>query len=300
MGGQHLAEKFAAKDGGQQRAEGGAETEHHRHAERHAQIAHGQPEGQAAQAPEAAEEISPAQGGAGSLVKNGAEIVRHQDGEKQGRDDPAEDSADQPVGFPRPFVDAAIGDVKTGRGQSADPMENEAEKGIAGHEERWGRGRRQVSDAWPKRRTRIVSRSPSRRSRRARFRGDRTHSKPRRTEATSLPPAGPGGRRNRRRVQTGEAAPPGSSKARSSAFRVARAPITQAAIRLMLASKKSMPMCTRSKVVAAHDLLHQVPRRSSRVTTWSLSQRMARLTCRRISGTNVRSEEILSANVSVG
>ena len=65
--------------------------------------------------------------------------------------------------------------------------------------------------------------------------------------------------------------------------------MTQAATRLMLASKKSSPMCVRSEVAAAHQFLRRSPRSSSvSITTWSLSQRTPRLTCSRISSSHMQ------------
>ncbi len=55
-----------------------------------------------------------------------------------------------------------------------------------------------------------------------------------------------------------------------------------------------------AEVIAADESFISARVGSSSCTTWSLSQRTPRLTWRRISGTNMRSEEILSAMVSVG
>ena len=48
-------------------------------------------------------------------------------------DDPTEEAAHQPVGFPGPLLHAAVGHVETARGQAAEPVEEDAEKGIRVH-----------------------------------------------------------------------------------------------------------------------------------------------------------------------
>ena len=78
-----------------------------------------------------------------------------------------------------------------------------------------------------------------------------------------------------------------------------RVPMTQAAMRLMLASKKSRPMCTRSR---------NSPRTISWARSWSRRQDHdvvavptdRRLTWSRISSRKKSTEEILSATLSVG
>ncbi|MNC56562.1 hypothetical protein D3C75_1061690 [compost metagenome] len=79
-----------------------------------------------------------------------------------------------------------------------------------------------------------------------------------------------------------------------------RVPITQAAMRLMEASKKSRPMWTR-----LNRLLRTISPAiacvsSSSSTTWSLSQRTGRLTCSSRRGTYSMALEILSEITSVG
>jgi hypothetical protein len=44
-----------------------------------------------------------------SFVQHLRQIARHGEGENPGRDDPTEESADQPIGFPRPILYAAVG-----------------------------------------------------------------------------------------------------------------------------------------------------------------------------------------------
>ena len=70
----------------------------------------------------------------------------------------------------------------------------------------------------------------------------------------------------------------GSSSARSKALRTLRVPITQAATRLMLASKKSSPIDTRSSTPPRTISLAIAWVSSSSSTTWSLSHRTARVT----------------------
>ena len=68
-GAQHLRDELAVEDRRHQRAEGGAVAQHHGHAQRHAQIAHGQSEGESAESPQHAEEIDPEQRAAGRFVQ---------------------------------------------------------------------------------------------------------------------------------------------------------------------------------------------------------------------------------------
>ena len=56
-----FVDELAVEDRRHQRAEGGAVAQGHGHAQRHAQVAHGQAEGQAAEAPHRAAEIGPEQ-----------------------------------------------------------------------------------------------------------------------------------------------------------------------------------------------------------------------------------------------
>ncbi len=85
-----------------------------------------------------------------------------------------------------------------------------------------------------------------------------------------------------------------------SARSVERAPITHAAILLMLASKKSVPMCTLSHASARTTSAARALTSSVRVITWSLSQRTPRLTCRKRPFAKGRRAEILSTMDSVG
>ena len=68
------------------------------------------------------------------LMKNLREISRHGEGENPGRDDPTEETAHEPVGFPGPMLHAAIRNVEAAGGESAQPVEEDAEYGIRIHE----------------------------------------------------------------------------------------------------------------------------------------------------------------------
>ena len=73
--------------------------------------------------------------------------------------------------------------------------------------------------------------------------------------APSAPPAAPAGRCRRPRASASRSRAAGSSSARSSALRTLRVPITQAATRLMLASKKSSATRHPVQSLAAHQLV---------------------------------------------
>ncbi|MNL66813.1 hypothetical protein D3C87_1913370 [compost metagenome] len=79
-----------------------------------------------------------------------------------------------------------------------------------------------------------------------------------------------------------------------------RVPITHAAMRLIDASKKSRPICTRSNRSWRIISLAMAWVSSSSSTTWSLSQRTGRLTCSSRCGTYSIAAEILSEITSVG
>ena len=74
----------------------------------------------------------------------------------------------------------------------------------------------------------------------------------------------------------------------------------QAAIRFMLASKKSSPIITRFRALFLTISLAISFVSSSKSTTWSESQRTGRVTCSAISGKNVKRAGILSDTISVG
>src|SRR5207244_162620 len=52
-------EKLATENGRHQRTEGGGVAEDHGHAERHAEVAHSEAEGESAEAPQEAEQVGP-------------------------------------------------------------------------------------------------------------------------------------------------------------------------------------------------------------------------------------------------
>ncbi|MNP48195.1 hypothetical protein D3C76_1422990 [compost metagenome] len=79
-----------------------------------------------------------------------------------------------------------------------------------------------------------------------------------------------------------------------------RVPMTQAAMRLMEASKKSSPTCTRASRSLRTISLAMAWVSSSSSTTWSLSQRTGRLTCSSRWRTNREAALILSLMTSVG
>ncbi len=120
-----------------QRAERGAVAQRDGHAQRDAQVPHGQPERQPTQSPHGAEEIGPAQH---DLQTAGR--ARQHDRPRLGTSSHASNAgamiqlktaADQPVGLPRPLADAAVRDVEAGRGQTAQPVEEDAEERIRIH-----------------------------------------------------------------------------------------------------------------------------------------------------------------------
>ena len=96
----------------QERAEGRAVTERHAHAKGHAEVAHGQAEGEPAEAPQHAEEIGPPQCGEGLAGERASDICRQDRSQQPRTDDPGKDAADEPVGLPGPFFDRAVGNIK--------------------------------------------------------------------------------------------------------------------------------------------------------------------------------------------
>ena len=119
----HLRGKHAAEDGREQRTERGGVAERHRHAERHAQVPHGQTEGQAAETPQQSERVAPEKAAAGSLVKDAGHVVGQCERQDPRRDHPTEHAAGQPVRLPGPVLDAAIGHIETAGSETAQPVE---------------------------------------------------------------------------------------------------------------------------------------------------------------------------------
>ena len=68
-----------------------------------------------------------------SMAEHAEQVVGHRQTQQPRHDDPAEKSAGQPVGFPRPFLNTPVGDVEAARGQAAEPVEDNAEKRIRIH-----------------------------------------------------------------------------------------------------------------------------------------------------------------------
>ena len=129
---QDFRKEYAAKDGRHESAKGGGVSENHGHAERHAEVAHGETEGEAAESPQKAEDVRPKQAARWGFTQNLDEIGGHEAGENPRGDDPTEEAAYEPVGFPGPAFDAAKGNVETSRREAAEPMEDDAEKRICG------------------------------------------------------------------------------------------------------------------------------------------------------------------------
>ena len=63
-------------------------------------------------------------------MKNLREIAGHGKGENPGRDDPTEESAHEPVGFPGPVLHAPVRNVEAGGGEAAEPVKEDAEYGV--------------------------------------------------------------------------------------------------------------------------------------------------------------------------
>ena len=112
-----MADEHTAENGRHERAEGGTEAERNGHAEGKTQEAHGQAERQPADTPQKAEKERPKECALRSFGEDGKQVSRHEVTEKPGSDDPAEETANQPIGFPGPAADAAIRHVETTRSQ---------------------------------------------------------------------------------------------------------------------------------------------------------------------------------------
>ena len=128
-----LRHEHAVEDGRHQRAESRAVSQHHRHPQRHPQVPHGQAEGQAAEPPQHAPEIAPEQRRGVRFAQHAGQIVGHQQTEHPRGDDPTEDAAHQPIGLPRPSLDAAERHIETAGCQAAQPVEHHSQCGIRCH-----------------------------------------------------------------------------------------------------------------------------------------------------------------------
>src|SRR5205823_3393218 len=100
------------------------------HAQRHAEVAHGQTEGQSAETPKDAERVGPKNALERSLVNNCEKLRGHGGRKEPRRDNPTEESADEPIRFPGPMLYAAKWNVETARSQTAEPMKENAQSGI--------------------------------------------------------------------------------------------------------------------------------------------------------------------------
>ena len=106
----------------QERAEGGTVPQRNPHAERHAEVAHREPESQSSQSPEGTEEIGPAECVSALAYEHAVEIMRHQQCQQRWHDDPREETADHPGGLPGPLPHEAVGNVKASRCKTAEPV----------------------------------------------------------------------------------------------------------------------------------------------------------------------------------
>ncbi len=80
--------------------------------------------------PENAEEIRPEQSWAWSLLKDLKQIACHQKPYDPRHDNPTEKSADEPIGLPRPDLDAAERNVEASGCQSTQPVKENTEQRV--------------------------------------------------------------------------------------------------------------------------------------------------------------------------
>ena len=78
MRSQHFRRKLTTKNRRHQRAERGGVPERDGHAQRHAEIAHGQAERETAEAPQNTEDVGPGKTAVRRFAKNGKQVARHQ------------------------------------------------------------------------------------------------------------------------------------------------------------------------------------------------------------------------------
>ncbi|MCK7518281.1 MAG: hypothetical protein MZV64_11435 [Ignavibacteriales bacterium] len=123
----------ALEDGRHERPEDRAESQREGHPQRQAQVAHAQAEGQAADAPQHAEEIRPEERLARSGPEDPEKIGAREQPYDPGHDDPAEGPADEPVDFPGPTADVLVGDIKAAGGEPAEGVEQHPEERIGIH-----------------------------------------------------------------------------------------------------------------------------------------------------------------------
>ena len=136
--GDQLGMKLTLEQRRNERAKHRAIPQRHRHPQRHAQIAHRQPEGQPAKAPQQAEQIGVEPDLTRGFLEHGEHVGGVEQGEKPRRDEPREESADEPVGFPGPAFDALVRHIETAGGEAAEPMKEDAKDRI--HEKSGGVG----------------------------------------------------------------------------------------------------------------------------------------------------------------
>src|ERR1700733_1051673 len=125
--------ELPVSDGRNDGPEGCAEAERDSVAERDAEVADGETEGDAPDSPENSEEEGePDVFGVGEVaLMDDTEEIGDEDGaEKGGRDDPRGEALDEPVDLPRPALDAAEGDEVGGGGETSDPVIDDADKRI--------------------------------------------------------------------------------------------------------------------------------------------------------------------------
>ena len=63
----------------------------------------------------------------GASRSTAKQVVGHGQRQNPGRDDPAEESASQPIGLPSPALHAAIGNVKAAGSEAAEPVKKDPE-----------------------------------------------------------------------------------------------------------------------------------------------------------------------------
>ena len=63
----------------------------------------------------------------------GFRSFRHETGQQPRANDPGEEAADEPVGFPRPFLHVLVRDVEASGRQSAELVEQHTKKGVCVH-----------------------------------------------------------------------------------------------------------------------------------------------------------------------
>ena len=116
----------AVVDGWDEGSEGGAETEGYGVAEGETEVADGEAEGDAADAPEDAPEKGVVDAGGRGFAKDADELRDEDEGEDEWGDNPCGEALDDPVDLPRPAPDATEGDEVRGGGETADPVEDDA------------------------------------------------------------------------------------------------------------------------------------------------------------------------------